>query len=187
MAGPQDATCPTQHAQCHFNKWEKLLDHPLSKRGGMLSRGSAALPHDSKWFRGRRRGPRQEAQQKGTAHLTLAVGAKGSPGKHSVSSPPWFRKSTKGSSMCTAVPPSLAAVPKVLECTTYITHTHSVRQSHVTDLGHAADGSMCLVIPASFVAVVPNESKTTSSCRQRRISPPDTRTVLPQQRLLQKA
>ncbi len=79
-----------------------------------------------------------KARERAKAHLTLAVGAKGSPGKHSVSSPPWFRKSTKGSSMCTAVPPSLAAVPKVLECTTYITHTHPLRWSYVTAISPAA-------------------------------------------------
>lgn len=60
-------------------------------------------------------------------YLTLAVGTARSPGKHSVSSPLWFRKSTKGSSMCTAVPPSLAGVPNVLECTTYTRYPIAIR------------------------------------------------------------
>ena len=66
-----------------------------------------------------------DLQRHNGMYLTLAVGAKSSPGKHSASSPPWFRKSTRGSSMCTAVPPSLPAVPKVLECTTCSAHMHS--------------------------------------------------------------
>lgn len=81
--------------------WKLQVSVPLFHTSG--STCIAGASHSSTW--------------EAVLHLTLAVGTARSPGKHSHSSPLWFRKSTRGSSMCTAVPPSLAGVPNVLECT----------------------------------------------------------------------